>query len=174
MRGPTTHYHHEDGIGCFFLGGDSGGFPVCQSHQTHFAMFLCTKAVPGNAVIASDSCTLESEHPIQRIYRREGCDSSQRHREPDPTYLWRLLFPRIRKILRERLVQPFCPLPIRRKDFRGVVLHMSIRGGFEIGHDAVAAGMSAATSGMRRYIERVRGSRLVISLYTCCALDGEM
>lgn len=35
-------------------------------------MFLCTKTVPGSAVVASDSCTLESEHPIQRICRQSG------------------------------------------------------------------------------------------------------
>lgn len=57
-------------------------FPVPhKSHQTHFAMFLCTKAVPGNAVVASDSCTLESEHPSQRIYRTQWGEESVSRRD---------------------------------------------------------------------------------------------
>ena len=87
-------------------------------------MFLCTKAVPGSAVVASDSCTLESEHPIQRNCRAEGYQAIARVGIANWAYLGRLLNFGIRKILREELVQPPRPLPIPWKDTKYKVIYV--------------------------------------------------
>lgn len=86
--------------------------------ERYFAMFLCTKAVPGSAVVASDSCTLESEHPIQRICRAEGYQGIARVGTANWAYLGRLLIFGIREVLREELAQPLCPLHVPWKDTR--------------------------------------------------------
>jgi hypothetical protein len=85
-------------------------------------MFLCTKAVPGSAVIASDSWTLESEHPIQRICRAAGHEAIARVEAANWAYLGRLLIFGIREVLREELAQPLCPVHVPWKDIKYIVL----------------------------------------------------
>lgn len=57
-------WHRPDGIGCKTA---SVKLLLVKYICTHLATFLCTKRSPGFEPVTTDSGTLESEHPIQRV-----------------------------------------------------------------------------------------------------------
>lgn len=54
--------------GWIWLGAEYQITPRYDRQKTNFAIFLCTKISPGLAPVITASGTLESAHPIHRVY----------------------------------------------------------------------------------------------------------